>query len=304
VSPPPQFFRFISSLQNLQILSFDPQQYVALPAEVLKSLAECGTLKVLQGVRLTLKDVPFLSTFANMKKFDFCADRETSWSILDSMHCGWEELCLNTNGDSWQLSALQMFTDRLSRHATHVYLTSIMIDTPIVPDSSSTSLSQSLRPLFSCKALQQVILLSLPFHALDDLWLSEAALAWNSLSFLRLDEFPAARTAAPRNPENMTTNFTLHGLIPLVKHCPELKHLELAFNAKAVDPKALYGVFSQGIQYLYVYRSSTITCPRQVTRALVTLFPLLASIDMEVGIADFETWNEVGKWLKQSAYHQ
>lgn len=302
VSPPPPFFRFICSLQHLQILCLETR-HVILPAEVWKSLAEHGTLKGLSGVKLTLWDLPALSTFVNMTTLDFLANWETSLSILDSMYCGLEELSLYIDGDPWQLSALQTFTDRLSRHSTHMSLTCIMFDTSIVPDGSSTSLSQSLRPLFSCKALQQVVLLSLPFHALDDSWLLDAALAWNSPSYLRLDEFPN-ESAGPGPEDGGTTSFSLEGLIPLVKHCPELQHLELAFNAKAVNPKALYGVFSRCMRCLFVYKGSTITCPEQVTRVLVMLFPHLASIDTDGGIADYEAWFKVRKWIKQSAYCQ
>jgi hypothetical protein len=102
--------------------------------------------------------------------------------------------------------------------------------------------------------------------------LLNVALAWESLQHLVLDE---------NTPRIVCTNFSLACLIPLAKYCPELSTLRMAFNARPIDLRALYGVNGRKLQSLHVYGDSTILHSRQVTRSLTMLFPSLKSIDVE-----------------------
>jgi hypothetical protein len=130
---------------------------------------------------------------------------------------------------------------------------------------------------------------------LDDSWLLNAAIAWSSLRVLCLDELATV---------NVGTNFSLAGLIPLVKHCPKLQSLRLAVNARAIAPHALYGIYGQAMRSFFVGNGSTILRPQQVMRSLATLFPNLKKIRLGVGVINIEDWKVVQRLLEESAYSQ
>ena len=288
-SPRPTLLRLIAGLKNLKVLFLCCNPYAKLPIE---HLSGHTALRILGYLQLEHTDIPHLTTSMDLKSFYFRADWQTCYSTLDSLHCSWEELRIIVYKGPWQMSSLRGFTDRLSQHPSHISLKDIQLrlDSALL-DDPSTSLSQALQPLFLCRALQRVELTSFPFHTLDDSWLLNVSLAWSSLKSLTLDE------------ENVSTNFSLAGLIPLVNHCPKLRFLKLGINARAINPDALYGVKGRDMRSMSVCRNSTILHPEGVARSLAMLFPKLKSLGLGTGIACISEWRQVKKWLRESAYH-
>jgi hypothetical protein len=301
-APPPAFFRLILGLQNLRVVHVMHKSYVEFPVTVWKHLVGLPSLREVEGALLAPAHIPVMkinhSPFMGLRRFDFGADWKTCGSMIESMHCRLEVLAIAIWDEPWPMSTLEEFTRSLSQLPCRNSLKTFCLFTPSPTIGDSTaSLSQALQPLFLCADLQDVQFVSLPIHFLDDAWLLNAALSWKSLRRLCLG-------ADCEQTVKTGTNFSLAGLVPLVKHCPKLHTLCLSFHARAVHPDSIDGVCSRNIQSLTIGWDSTILSPPEVIRSLLTLFPDLKKVIVEEGVADLKAWEEVKSWLEASAYEK
>lgn len=214
-------------------------------------------------------------------------------TVLASItHSALESVDLNFTSHtpaSWK----QVFDNLLPYRAT---LTSLILDEKEEGDfGDEDAIDQNIiEPLLSLPNLAHVILR--PHHPLDvgDQLLEEMSKAWPRLRHLALDCDTWVRSL----------RITLQGLLPLVKGCPHLEHLELCINAK-VTPFSLEAPPGRGVSGVklttLVLGYSPIANSAKVAAFLMDVFPNLTEIQGSSSMwvqtqAHLKTFRAIRQW--------
>ncbi|KAG5642651.1 hypothetical protein DXG03_002363 [Asterophora parasitica] len=152
------------------------------------------------------------------------------------------------------------------------------------------------RGLFVLHALEVLHISNITSHELDDTCIADAAPSWPSLEQFHIE--------APEDigPTSIPPNVTLAGLIPLIRHCPELNSFSIPIHAKPFDVNLLQpGDRNMTIEYLH-FEASTIEAPAAVYRRLLLMFPKLEWIVTHHLLAndDEEGWGYIREVLQES----
>ncbi|KAG5342357.1 hypothetical protein C0989_002830 [Termitomyces sp. Mn162] len=117
---------------------------------------------------------------------------------------------------------------------------------------------------------------------LDNAFIADAAKAWPRLENLTLLPSPL--------PEASTRlKMTLSGLIPLIRHCPDLNFLQVSIVADPFEPSLLLPkMFNMNITSLH-FTHAHIDKPLAVFRCLVCMFPKLQEVTVLGSSGDWET---------------
>jgi hypothetical protein len=94
---------------------------------------------------------------------------------------------------------------------------------------------------------------------------------------------------------------TLAGLLPLIKTCPQLRHICLSLNATQIHQSLLLGVSNPIVEELWLC-ASPIFIPEKVFRSLIMMFPRLKKVRV-YGAAEEDGWSTVNDLLNNSAFH-
>lgn len=129
-----------------------------------------------------------------------------------------------------------------------------------------------LRPLFCVRALSNINLAPPAGFDLDDAAVDALAQAWPRVQFLQLGR-SVYRDPAPR--------VTLLGLRALARHCPQLEHLRLAFDASVMpeDGHATLPAAEKGLSLRWFeVEDSVLMDPVRVAEYMFAVFPNLFEI--------------------------
>ena len=239
--------------------------------------------------------------FPNLRSFGFRAvDMVVAAKIVESMNCPFERLevtCRPRHQNATEsVRALRRMIDVLSRHHSLLSLSRLALDvsSEILGDGESSAYVV-LCPLFRLGAIKHVKLKLSIFHHIGDAWLEEASQAWPCLETLQVTLPSWHKDWEQRHGPTMT----LAGLIPLLKRCPRLGHLEVSLIAKPVDPSALLGISSLTV-YRVSFPFSAVESPWEVYRSMAVMFPKIHFFD---GFSyrwqgENETaWGNLGRWI-------
>lgn len=235
----------IGTLQHLRDIDIE---YVIPSEETMNHISRLPFLSKLAIVKLTPENLPLFTTknggFRKLEKFAFCADLLDAERVLDAMRCRLTFMFigieLNDDIDHvTQLSHLVRNNNLLARHhggsLTQLFIELDAIESDAVDDDflpSPVEVAQAFLPLLSIRCLEIVCLTTPLVHYLDDTWLEHAAQAWPHIWSLTLKGGYSAST----------TRFTLGGLLPLLRYCPNLISIELCFHIKPFYRSSLEGI--------------------------------------------------------------
>lgn len=273
----PYLEEFVCGLRNLRSLRIEHQHFTK---RTIMHLADLPTLTTLEGYYFQSSDASLftssggyfraLSHFALwIDDWSSCADLIRSMSSpLSVLEIHYAPLIRPL-----PLAHLAKLIDTISRNPCSTTLSELGllgrngVKTPTT--DVKTRVYEAFRPLFSCKALYEVVLELTITSELDNDWLEAASHAWPLLRTLALDNIRC-------NPPKMT----LAGLIPVVKRCRDLEVLDLALHMEAIDSSLLDGVSNSIMDELYLRTSSTIAEPVfALVRTLIALFPSISSVE-------------------------
>ena len=257
-------FGLISNSHNLQTISLPELQ---LTRETIAHLARLPSLTVLKSVLIPRSDVglfpvgvfPYLKTFS--VELD---DWESAITILDSLSCAFESFTVRCYAVLEPLSMLQDFMGKLALLSSSLITIDLRGDHMERFSQSNTvkSVTDLIRPLFSCNRLQ-VVSLTFPFlYLLEDSELEAAALAWTLLEKLRLC---GGKWGDPRA--------TCKGLASLLRHCPKLKKVALHLDTRTFESSLLKGVRNASVKHLEFFHPVQVDADRKIRAALRGAFP-------------------------------
>jgi hypothetical protein len=268
-------FNLIQDSHDLRVLDLHDRE---LPRAAVTHLSRLPSLE-----RLFIGDIdiPLYTTndgrFPKLAEWSFSAPSLSSCTAsLEAMAlCPFTCLLIECNINVEPMSQVLELTKAISCHRSHSSLTAVHLtwisstqnDCPN-PDGTYLSLPDALYPLFSLPSLEEVYISSKRVRDLDDSWIAQAALAWPLL-----DSF-----ALPSRPRPLVPRITLAGLVPLIKHCPNLCNIYMQIDAKPVPLALLEGVRNTRIQTIVIH-GSAIDQPLGVLRSLIHLFPNLVYVD-------------------------
>jgi hypothetical protein len=251
-----------------------------LPHAATTHLSHLPALKRLFIGEITIDDMPLYTTadgrFPKLAEWAFSVPSLSScMALLEAMpQCQFTRLLMRCNINVETMSQVLELSKAISCHRSQSSLTTLHLtwisstrnDCPN-PDGTYLSLQDALHPLFSLASLEDLHISSKRARDLDDSWITQAALAWPRLGSLSLFNFPL-----PIQPR-----ITLAGLVPLIKHCPNLCHIDMQIDAKPVPFALLEGIRNTSVQTINL-QGSAIDKHLGVLRSLVQLFPNLTSV--------------------------
>ncbi|KAF8063944.1 hypothetical protein FPV67DRAFT_1654105 [Lyophyllum atratum] len=203
---------------------------------------------------------------------------EQAADVIQSLQLPLEHLSI----DSWRFGSEAESFSSVSRLMESFRESQVLYVSDSLHETSPDSL-YNFTSLFLLKALRELYLHWETNSPFDNDWLADAAMAWPHLSSLILDSL-----------YHETPVVTLAGLVPLIRHCPQLSHLSLTLDAKPFgrdQDDLLAGICNRRITSLVV-PYSLITDPEGVFQCLQLMFPCLTSIDYQIS---YETDQE-GDW--------
>jgi len=216
---------------------------------------------------------------------------------MESLQCPLEYVSITIGGEysPYMMYHLQMLTVAFLDHRCIPSLMTLFLSTDdeAIAEYFDLPIGDAFRLLFSLTALQTLEIGFYCTAALDDDWLADAAIAWphlQSISLLHHCDFPVP---------------TLAGLIPLIRHCPQLHYLCVPvaaqpFNHGLLEPE----ICNTAIRVLELDTSSIQGPPIAVFRCLMRMFPNLTSICCDDMSDDdlHNGWNAVSDWLQESVW--
>lgn len=270
-------FDLVRHLPNLRRLVVSP---TTVDSEGLTYLGKLPFLEVLSEIILQRGDIPLLVTqngrFPSLKELSFGVVNSTSaTALLEVMRRPLESLSIDVSGDfemdfSTRLALFKRMLSLLKQYH-HSSLKKLIIG--VLPAQHLSPRDQAtidaFVPLFACSSLQHLNMTTPFSQHLDDSWLAHATKFWPLLTDLEITDCHSAQE---------TLGFTLKGLIPLIKGCPQLSELSLRLNLTPVAISLLDGVSNLHIQSIYAKTGSTLVRPHQVFRSLITMFPNITGL--------------------------
>ncbi|KAF8079317.1 hypothetical protein FPV67DRAFT_1776330 [Lyophyllum atratum] len=286
---------FICDLNNLQTLMI-PREWTATPNLIhhlgnLTGFHSCRNIFIDSSMtRLQIRELFDTSDSGRFSELRYLHLRtstpDQAADIVQSLQLPLVELCIEFGQLEFQPpTSVPRLIESFVNHNCISSLTSLALrlSLPFMPAPDSCN---NFKPLFLLKALRIFYLeweTNLPF---DDDWLADAAMAWPYLNRLILYAM-----------ENKPPVATLAGLVPLIRHCPQLSYLSLStLDAKPFgwDQDVLFpGIGNRQITRLGM-PFSLITDPEGVFQCLRLMFPCLTSIDY--GPVMYQNRNQQGDW--------
>jgi hypothetical protein len=104
---------------------------------------------------------------------------------------------------------------------------------------------------------------------LDDAWFAQAVGSWSRLKNISIADF-----GPPLGPPN----FSLKGIIPMIKQCPQLVGFGLRLDLMPVPIPLLVGVCNPHVRTLFFSPGSNLIRPDQVLCSWIIMFPNLKDI--------------------------
>ncbi|KAJ7463518.1 hypothetical protein B0H11DRAFT_2053195 [Mycena galericulata] len=273
------FVRCLPSVESLDVSALDQ------PA-----LLHVALMDGLKSFRLEFAETPFFSFPPSRSYFHdlrelFLPTMECATALMTaSPDCLFEELTIT---DTWSRPTkiiAHAFYSILAKQRARSSLHRVRVDadddhpTLLAANQTETYLvgGDILEPLFSCANLQTVSLNHPVGFDLDDGMILHMARAWPRIEVLVLQ---AGRSRHAR------CSATLRGLSAFAKHCPNLRNLEMIFDATNVPEIHAYDTEEQNV--LGVQRTlfsihvslSPISEPRRVAEYLSTVFPHLSFVE-------------------------
>ncbi|KAJ6472254.1 hypothetical protein DFH09DRAFT_1007960 [Mycena vulgaris] len=286
-------------------------QFLQISVDDIATLEVIGKLQNLQN--LTLSGLPGHLSFSVLDTVRFSNARRISLiDVTPKAATEFFKMCMGASLTSVDVgfdshprtSALTQFCSALeSCHHSHLSLTSLFLayDPPIegniasyVVDSATYAVdSATFRILFCFENLTKVSVREVSFD-LDDAFLMEMARSWPRLESLRLSPH------APPQP----THVTLHSLRSLARHCPDLRELEMTFDASVIPPPDTSGAHVLQTSLTTIWPGcSPILAPFQVARFISGIFPCLYLVKTSCSDDDIEEVSplteEVETWIDQ-----
>ncbi|KAG6335335.1 hypothetical protein ID866_3746 [Astraeus odoratus] len=153
-------------------------------------------------------------------------------------------------------------------------------------------LAPTLAPLLACSRLRVLCLINLGSFDINDQFVGQAALAWSAIEELRLRSLPWTTSHS--------TSFA--SFRELVEHCPRLRRLYMAFDARIVPDGGLGNAESapQTLSFsMFNVYNSQIADARAVARYLRTVVPRLKILMAETSDTTArEMWRDTQSLLK------
>ncbi|KAJ6552758.1 hypothetical protein B0H19DRAFT_1263207 [Mycena capillaripes] len=197
-------------------------------------------------------------------------------------------------------SALNQFHASLGacRHS-HLSLTSLTLSCFHVFEGNIASHavdSATFRILFCFENITKVRIDAVSFD-LDDAVLLEMARSWPQLEILGL--------ALHAPPQPNQTHVTLHSLRSLAQHCPNLRNLQMTFDASVIPPPETTGAHVLQTSLTFIEPGySPIVAPFEVARFISGIFPCLDRIWTlcDDGYEDEEARTLHGQWKEVDSH--
>lgn len=295
---PKSFYRLIHTVKTLTHIIFP---CLPTPLETIECLSHHPNLRQLWSVNIPKSNVHHFTTeagrFPSLEDFCFSVPNWSSAAaLMCQMQCRFTKLViLPINQGGEVLSSILDLTSCISQHPSQLSLTNLIFctvySTALGDDVDGAAISSAFEPLFNCTGLREFQVTSSVVAKLDDAWLMKASFAWPSLQRLILKNF---------YPE--PSEITLSGLVPLVKHCPDLVTLIVGLHASPISTHLLKGVYNLELHDLML-GPSTIKSPGQVVRSLIRLFPSLEQVAFDSTTAvHTEAWMTVNKILRSMTH--
>ncbi|KAF8060147.1 hypothetical protein FPV67DRAFT_333419 [Lyophyllum atratum] len=289
--------QFICGLNDLQSLTI-PGEWTVTP-DLIHHLGSLTGLYRCEDIFIDCSVAPhqirqlFKSDRGRFRKLRYLNLRtstaQQAADIMQSLQLPLEHLSVDSRSlVSQPFSSVQSLMESFVNHNCISSLTSLnlCVSSANMHGTSPDSPCNNFKPLFLLKALRTLYLEWENISPFDDKWLAEAAMAWPHLSRLILGSLD----------HNSPPVATLAGVVPLIRHCPQLSYLSLTLHAKPFgrdQDVLLPGVCNRRITSLSM-PFSRITDPEGVCRCMQLMFPCLTSIYYGPNI--YENRDQVGDW--------
>ncbi|RDB21734.1 hypothetical protein Hypma_010795 [Hypsizygus marmoreus] len=286
-------YRSLCRLRNLRYV--DVVSSPGPTEEAVLHLSQLISLKSFKSIVISSSQASSFTTqggcFKNLQDFSFEVNNwDIATQVMKGMHSSFVTLSICVNGKEGP-NTLAAFRKFMSSFHGHPALSSILslkiaghVTIPKPRTMNTRSFSESMKMLSSFTSLQDLTVNIPSLSHLDDSWLSAAAANW-----------PHLRSLILRGKEN--PKMTLEGLIPVLKHCPDLNDLDVTAFWKPFQLRLLEGICNTEIRYINVWKSK-IESPIAVFRCLTTMFPKLRMVCYDEDEAD---WGELNEMFEQCA---